>query len=103
MAGTQQSVAGASGVVGGPARARLAAIEGQLADARARGYTESHPDIVALKSQLAAARAAARSEPIGAGGGGTPNPVYLSLKSMQADKQAAVAALTRARRSCRAT
>jgi polysaccharide chain length determinant protein (PEP-CTERM system associated) len=93
MAGTQPNVAGASGVVGGPARARLAAIEGQLADARAKGYTESHPDVVALKSQLAAARAAANSEPIGANGGGQPNPIYLSLKSMQADKQAAVAAL----------
>jgi len=93
MAGAQPTVAGANGVVGGPARARLAAIEGQLADARAKGYTESHPDVVALKSQLAAARAAANSEPMGAGGGGQPNPIYLSLKSMQADKQAAVAAL----------
>jgi len=94
MAGTQPSVAGAGGAVAGPARARLAAIEGQLADARAKGYTESHPDIVALKSQLAAARAAANSEPIGmSGGGGQPNPIYLSLKSMQADKQAQVAAL----------
>lgn len=93
MAGAQPTVAGPSGVVGGPARARLAAIEGQLADARAKGYTESHPDVVALKSQLAAARAAANSEPLGANGGGQPNPIYLSLKSMQADKQAAVAAL----------
>lgn len=93
MAGAQPTVAGPTGVVGGPARARLAAIEGQLADARAKGYTESHPDVVALKSQLAAARAAANSEPLGAGGGGQPNPIYLSLKSMQADKQAAVAAL----------
>ncbi|MBS0479683.1 MAG: chain-length determining protein [Proteobacteria bacterium] len=93
MAGAQPTVAGPSGVVGGPARARLAAIEGQLADARAKGYTESHPDVIALKSQLAAARAAANSEPIGAGGGGQPNPIYLSLKSMQADKQAQVAAL----------
>ncbi|MDB5678006.1 XrtA system polysaccharide chain length determinant [Sphingomonas bacterium] len=94
MAGTQANVAGAGGVVGGPARARLAAIEGQLADARAKGYTESHPDVIALRSQLAAARAAANSEPLGAGGGGQPNPVYLSLRSMQADKQAAVAALS---------
>jgi polysaccharide chain length determinant protein (PEP-CTERM system associated) len=94
MAGTQANVPGAGGVVGGPARARLAAIEGQLADARVKGYTDSHPDVIALKSQLAAARAAANSEPIGAGGAGMqPNPVYLSLKSMQADKQAAVAAL----------
>ena len=97
MAGTQPNVPGygGTGVVGGPARARLAAIEGQLADARAKGYTESHPDVIALRSQLAAARAAANSEPIGAGGAGMqPNPIYLSLKSMQADKQAAVAALS---------
>jgi len=94
MAGAQPTVAGPTGVVGGPARARLAAIEGQLADARAKGYTESHPDVVALKSQLAAARAAANAEPLGAGGGGQPNPMYLSLKSMQADKQAQVAALS---------
>ena len=96
MAGTQANVAGAGGVTvaAGPARARLAAIEGQLADARAKGYTEIHPDVVALKSQLAAARAAAASEPVGTSGPGMQsNPVYLSLRSMQADKQAAVAAL----------
>jgi uncharacterized protein involved in exopolysaccharide biosynthesis len=85
------------GVAGsaGPARARLAAIQGQLADARARGFTDEHPDVVALKSQLAAAQAAARGEPLsgGSGEGGAPNPLYLSLQSMQADKQSAVAAL----------
>jgi hypothetical protein len=45
---------------------------------------------------MAAAQAAARSEPLvgGAGGaGGSANPLYLSLKSMQADKAAQVAAL----------
>jgi polysaccharide chain length determinant protein (PEP-CTERM system associated) len=94
MAGTPQTVASAGMAPGvGPARARLAAIQGQLADARGRGYTENHPDVVALKNQLAQATAAARGEPVGAGGGGTPNPLYLSLQSMQADKQAAVASL----------
>ena len=95
MAGTPQSVAGVGGVPGaGPARARLNAIQGQLADARARGYTEAHPDVVALRGQLAAATGAARGEPMsGAGAGGTPNPLYLSLQAMQADKQAQVAAL----------
>lgn len=92
MAGTPQTVAGA-GPTTGPARARLAAIQGQLGEARAKGYTENHPDVVALRNQLAAAQAAARSEPVGAGGGAN-NPLYLSLKSMQADKQATVAALT---------
>jgi polysaccharide chain length determinant protein (PEP-CTERM system associated) len=95
MAGTPQSVAGVGGAPGaGPARARLIAIQGQLADARSRGYTEAHPDVVALRGQLAQAAAAARGEPMGgAGAGGTPNPLYLSLQAMQADKQAQVAAL----------
>jgi hypothetical protein len=97
MAGTPASVAGPGGTSSaGPARARLAAIQGQLADARARGYTELHPDVIALKNQLAAAQAAAHNEPLvgGGAGGGSPNPLYLSLKSMQADKQAQVASLT---------
>ncbi|WP_445192967.1 XrtA system polysaccharide chain length determinant [Sphingomonas sp. Tas61C01] len=95
MGGTPQSIPGAGGGGGaGPARARLNAIQGQLADARARGYTENHPDVIALKSQLAAAQAAARSEPlVGGGAGGSVNPLYLSLQSMSAEKQSAVAAL----------
>lgn len=90
MAATPRTIAGTDGGGLGPARARLATINGQLADARARGYTEAHPDVIALKGQLAAAQAAARGEPAG-GGGGQPNPLYLSLQSMIADKQAAVA------------
>ncbi|WP_112382572.1 XrtA system polysaccharide chain length determinant [Sphingomonas carotinifaciens] len=93
MASTAQTVAGPGGTTGGPARARLAAIQGQLADARARGYTDNHPDVVALKSQLGAATAAARAEPAGTAGGATANPLYLSLQSVAADKQAQVAAL----------
>jgi polysaccharide chain length determinant protein (PEP-CTERM system associated) len=92
MAGTPAMVAGAGATGAGPARARLAAIQGQLAEARSRGFTENHPDVIALKSQMAAAQAAARNEPVSAGGGAN-NPLYLSLKSMQADKQATVAAL----------
>lgn len=94
LAGTPASVAGiGGGAAAGPARARLAAIQGQLADARARGFTDQHPDVVALRSQLAAAQAAARGEPASAAAAsGTPNPLYLSLQSMQADRQAAVAA-----------
>ncbi|SEM43226.1 polysaccharide chain length determinant protein, PEP-CTERM locus subfamily [Sphingomonas gellani] len=93
MAGTPATVAGVGGVAGGPARARLAAIQGQIADARARGYTDNHPDVVALRSQLAAAAAAAKAEPAGVAGGGTPNPLYTSLQSMVADKQSQVAGL----------
>ncbi|QNA84088.1 chain-length determining protein [Sphingomonas sp. So64.6b] len=96
MAGTPQSIAGmGGGATTGPARARLNAIQGQIAEARGRGFTDNHPDMVALRGQLAAASAAARSEPVGAAGaGGSPNPLYLSLRSMQAEKQSQVAALT---------
>lgn len=98
MAGTQSTVAGAGGAAGvaGPARARLAAIQGQLADARAKGYTDNHPDVIALRSQLAQAQAAAANEPLvgGAAAAAQSNPIYASLRSMQADKQAQVAALS---------
>lgn len=97
MAGTPASVPGAAGPAAGlgPARARLQAVQGQLADARGRGDTDGHPDVIALKSQLAAAQAAARGEPVPGGGaaGTQPNPLYLSLKAMQADKAAQLAAL----------
>ena len=97
MGGTARTVAGGGGVAGsaGPARARLGTIQGQLADARLRGYTDNHPDVIALRAQLTAAQAAARSEPlIGAGGAAaSANPLYLSLQSMAAEKQAGVAAL----------
>lgn len=93
MASTPKTVAGVGGMAAGPARAALAAIQGQLADARARGYTDQHPDVIALKRQLQVAQAAARNEPAGAGPAGTPNPVYQSLQSMLADKQSAVAGL----------
>lgn len=96
MAGTSATVAGVGGgAVAGPARARLSAIQGQLTEARARGWTDSHPDVIALKSQLSAAQGAAKREPVYSGGGGaSANPLYLSLRAMQADKAAQVAALT---------
>ena len=95
LAGTPASIAGGGIAPGvGPARARVAAIQGQLADARGRGYTENHPDVVALKAQLNQAQGAARGEPMtGGAGGGMPNPAYLSLQSMLADRQATVSAL----------
>ncbi|WP_338152257.1 XrtA system polysaccharide chain length determinant [Sphingomonas turrisvirgatae] len=97
MAGTTATVAGAGGTaVAGPARARVSAIQGQLAEARARGWTDNHPDVVALKSQLSAAQVAARGErvTVSPGGAASSNPLYLSLKAMQADKSAQVAALS---------
>jgi len=100
MASTPQTVPGGGGSsgpsYGGAATARLATIEGQLADARAKGWTDNHPDVIALRGQLGAARAAAAGEARSGGGGvgGVQNPLYFSLRSMQAEKQSAVAALS---------
>lgn len=97
MAGTQPNLPGTAGTaVVGPARARLNAIEGQIAEGRSRGWTDAHPDMVALERQLGAARAAVRGEPGSVSGGvaATPNPLYLQLRAAQAERQARVAELT---------
>ncbi len=74
--------------VGNP---RAAQLEAQLADAQARGWTEEHPDVMAIRAQLARVRGA------GGGGvsvGGTPNPAYMAMRSMQAERQATASSLT---------
>ena len=97
MASTPPTIPGGGGGASyaGPASARLATIEGQLADARAKGWTDNHPDVIALRGQLGAARAAASGELRSGGGGiaGVQNPLYFSLRSMQAERQATVSAL----------
>jgi polysaccharide chain length determinant protein (PEP-CTERM system associated) len=66
------------------------ATQAELASARARGWTDNHPDVIALKRQLSSLKSTGGG---GSGGGGTPNPAYISIRSMQAEKQAAVSAL----------
>ena len=86
IAGTPQTIAG--GTTGGVNP--LAQAQGELAGMKARGLTDQHPDVLALKSQIAALKAA------GAGAStayGVPNPAYSSLVSMKAERQAAVTAL----------
>lgn len=98
------SAAGGGAVAVGPATARLNALQAQLADARSRGWTDQHPDVVALESQIARARTQARGEHGGGSRtvGGVSNPLYTSLRSMMADRQAQVAALTARRDQLRA-
>lgn len=85
LAGTPATIAGAAGGV-----SSLGSVQAEIAQARARGWTDNHPDMIALRRQAAAmAGQGSRS----AGGGGTPNPAYLSIKSMQAERGATVAAL----------
>lgn len=93
MAGTPATIATPGGLDGGGSgvRARISALEGQLAEAQAKGWTDQHPDVVATRSQITRLRPQVARE--GRAGGGMANPLYISLRSMQAEKQAAVAAL----------
>lgn len=89
LASTPRSIA----VVGeaGGTRGALAQAETQLTAMRARGLTESHPDVQAQKRQIEGLRRQAASEPSGAGS--APNPAYTSLQSIQGERQANVQAL----------
>ncbi|MBJ7502226.1 MAG: chain-length determining protein [Sphingopyxis sp.] len=92
LASTPQSIPGAGGVGGGVARQQLAGAQNELSSMRARGLTDAHPDVIALKSQIASLKAMADRE--GAGGGGMQNPAYASLAAMRAERQATVSALS---------
>lgn len=74
----------------GGARGSLAQAQADLAAMRARGLTDSHPDVIALKAQIAQLSRSAAAE---GGRGGTPNPAYASLQSIKADREASVIAL----------
>lgn len=86
LAGTPATIAGA----GPSGTSALTQAQGELASAKARGWTDNHPDVIAMKRQIAALKAAGGGA---AANGGTPNPAYLSIKSMQAERAAAVQAL----------
>lgn len=89
IAGTPQTIASPGG---GSAQGALMQARSQLAGMQARGLTDSHPDIVAVKRQIALLEPQAARE--SAGGGGTPNPAYTSLVSIRAERQANVQAMT---------
>lgn len=96
LAGTPRSIA-VSGPGGGP-RASLAQAQGEMAAMRARGLTDNHPDMIAIKNQVAALRAQVQADPGGAMSG-TPNPAYSSLESIRAERQANVQSLLSRRAS----
>ncbi|BAK67219.1 putative exopolysaccharide biosynthesis protein [Sphingobium sp. SYK-6] len=88
LAGTPADIVSAVGPTGG--LSALAQAEGQLASARAQGWTDNHPDVVALKRQIETLRKLGSGA---AGGTRTPNPAYLSLRAMQAERGSTVSAL----------
>jgi polysaccharide chain length determinant protein (PEP-CTERM system associated) len=99
MASTPATIPGMGGGGGGgpgPNSSRVAALEAQLSDGAARGWTDQHPDMVATRAQLERMRPLAARERSGGGGGAgsMSNPSYVALRSMQAEKQGTVTALS---------
>ena len=88
LAGTPQTLPGV-GVAGAPSS--LAQAQANMAQMRARGWTANHPDVVAAQREIDALRKAGGGN--AAAVGGTPNPAYLSIRSMQAERAATVQAL----------
>jgi polysaccharide chain length determinant protein (PEP-CTERM system associated) len=80
---------------GGGAPSALGQAQGELASMRARGFTDSHPDVIAMKNQIASLRFAGGGGGSSSGGGSykTPNPAYSSLQSMRAEREASATAL----------
>jgi polysaccharide chain length determinant protein (PEP-CTERM system associated) len=75
---------------GGGVRGQIAALEAQLAQSTARGWTDSHPDVVALKNQIARLRPLAAREAPGAGT--VASPAWVSLRAIVAEREGQVQA-----------
>ena len=94
LSGTPATIAVAGG---GGVRDALGQAQAQLAGLRSRGLTDSHPDVIAAKSQIVLlARQAAGDR---GSAGGAPNPAYSSLFSIKAERQANLQALLSRRAS----
>ena len=91
IAGTPQTLPGGAGPVG-TATAAFQQAQAQVAQLRARGLKNSHPDMQSALKQMELLRQQAANEP-GGGGGGIPNPAYSSLISIKAERQANLQAL----------
>jgi polysaccharide chain length determinant protein (PEP-CTERM system associated) len=93
LAATPQSIPGL-GETNSTASGQIAALEGQINRNLAQGWTESHPDIVSARQQIARLRPFAAQERREGNTGGMSNPSYVSLRAMMAEREAALAAAT---------
>ena len=92
LASTPQTIPGIGGDNSGTATGQIAQLQGQVAQYLARGWTESHPDIVAARAQIARLRPYAAQERNSGNTGGMSNPSYVSLRAMMAEKEAQLSA-----------
>jgi succinoglycan biosynthesis transport protein ExoP len=95
LGSTPQTLPGIGGSSAGPVTAQIEALQAQLAQAAARGWTESHPDVIALRAQIARLRPLAAHE--SPNSGGISNPSYVSLRATIAEKEGQVQAATNRR------
>jgi uncharacterized protein involved in exopolysaccharide biosynthesis len=93
LAATPQSLPGIGGS-DGSASGQIAMLEGQINQNLARGWTQSHPDIVHARQQIARLRPYAAAERRSGNTGGISNPSYVSLRAMMAEREAQLAAAT---------
>lgn len=93
LAGTPSAIIGGEGGAT-TASGRIAALEGQISQLRARGWTNSHPDILAARAQIERLQPQAEAERRSGAPVGTPNPLYVSLRSMLAEREAQASALS---------
>ncbi|QFT78030.1 XrtA system polysaccharide chain length determinant [Erythrobacter sp. THAF29] len=90
LASTPRTIVGGQNAVG--PQAALMQARSQLAELRARGLKDEHPDVVSTAKQVRLLeQQVADAGPDGAGG--TPNPAYSSLLAIRADRQASVESL----------
>jgi polysaccharide chain length determinant protein (PEP-CTERM system associated) len=89
ISSTPRTVSGGRDATG--PKAALLQAQTQLAELRARGLTDNHPDVVSTTRQVAilARQAAATGEDAGE----APNPAYASLVAIRSERQASVEAL----------
>ncbi len=100
IASTPRTLVGGPNAVG--PQAALLKAQSQLAELRARGLTDQHPDVVSTTRQVdiltrQAAAAGPGSET------GTPNPAYSSLLALRADRQASIEAAQARRAALQST
>jgi polysaccharide chain length determinant protein (PEP-CTERM system associated) len=88
LAATPATIPGIAGDNSGTATGQIAQLNGQVAQNLARGWTESHPDIIAARAQIARLRPYAASEGRSGNTGGMSNPSYVSLRAMMAEREA---------------
>lgn len=92
LAATPPTLPGVAGENAGTATGQITQLQGQIAGYLGRGWTESHPDIIAARAQIARLRPYAAQERSSGNTGGMSNPSYVSLRALMAEREAQLGA-----------